>query len=95
MGFPPLTSDSQILMICPCSEALSAKFVVIQTHLSRGFDFTVDFLGLRRSGSSSEIINQAQNFLKQASWNGNLGQLKRDVTTMADNLGSDLDQLLP
>ena len=34
-------------------EAHLAKFVVIQTHLSCLFHLAVDFLGLRRNGSSS------------------------------------------
>ena len=54
--------DSSILVIWPCSEAHLANFVVIQTHLSRCFYLAVDFLGLRRSGSSSQIINQAKDF---------------------------------
>ena len=45
-----------------CPESHSANFVVIQTHLSRRFYLAVDFLGLRRSGSWSQIINQAQHF---------------------------------
>ena len=42
-------------------EAHLTKFVVIQTHLFRRFYLTVDFLGLRRSRSWPQIINQAQN----------------------------------
>ncbi len=45
--------DSSIFVIWRCPEAHSAIFVVIQTHLSRRFYHAVDFLGLRRSGSSS------------------------------------------
>ena len=56
---------------------------------------SVYFLGLRRNGSSSQIINQAQNFLEQLPWHSNLSQMESDVTTMADDLGADLDQLLP
>jgi hypothetical protein len=67
----------------------------MQTHLSRQFLLTVYFLGLRRNGSSSQIINQAQNFLEQLPWHSNLSQLESDVTTMADDLGTDLDQLFP
>ncbi len=51
--FPPLASDGLILVICRCSEAHSANFVVIQTHPSRRFYLAVKFLGLRRNGSSS------------------------------------------
>jgi hypothetical protein len=55
----------------------------------------MDFLGMRRNGSSSQIIDQAQDFLEQASRHDHLGQLERDVAAMADNRGSTLDQLLP
>ena len=54
--------DSSIFVGWWCPEAHSANFVVIQTHLSRRFYLAVDFLGLRRSGSWSQIINQAQDF---------------------------------
>ncbi len=54
----------------------------------------MDSLGLRRNGSSSQIIDQAQDFPKQFLRHGNLGQLERDVPAMADNFGADLDQLL-
>ncbi len=55
----------------------------------------MDFLGLPRSGSWSQIIDPPQDFPKQVPRHGNLGQLERDIATMADNLGTDLDQLLP
>ena len=87
--------DSSILVIWPCSEAHLANFVVIQTHLSRCFYLAVDFLGLRRSGSWSQIINQAQDFPEKVSRYCHLGQLEGDIATMADDLGTDLDQLLP
>ena len=51
-----------ILVIGPRLECHSVIFLVIQTHLSRCFYLAVDFLGLRRSGSSSQIIKQAQDF---------------------------------
>ncbi len=54
----------------------------------------MDFLGLRRNGSSPQIINQAQDSPEQASRHGNLGQLERDVPPMSEDLGSNLDQLL-
>ncbi len=95
MVFPPQPSDSLILVNWPCPEGQNPIFSAIQAYLSRTFHFAVDSLGLRRNGPSSEIINQAQDFLEQASWNGNLGQLKCDVPAMADHLGTDLDQLLP
>ena len=63
-------------MIWPCSEAHLTQFSVIQTHLSRHFHVAVDFLGLRRNGSSSLVINQGQDFLEQAPWHRNLGQLE-------------------
>jgi len=40
-----------------------------------GFCLSVDFLGLRRNGTSLQIINQAQEILEQASRHGNLDQL--------------------
>ncbi len=55
------------------------------------FIWAADFLGLRRSGSSSQIIDQAQDFPEQFLRHGNLGQLERDVPAMADDLGADLD----
>ncbi len=71
-------------------EAHSADFVVIQTHPSCRFHLAVDVPGLRRSGSWSQIINQAQDFPEQFPRHRHLGQLERDVPAMADNLGSDL-----
>ena len=88
-------SDGLNLEIGPRLEAHSANFVVIQTHPSRRFHLAVDSLGLRRSGSSPQIIDQAQDFPEQFPRHGNLGQLERDVPAMADDLGADLDQLLP
>jgi len=38
------------------------RFSAIQTHLSRRFYLAVEFPGLRQSGSSSQINNQAQDF---------------------------------
>ncbi len=92
--FPQQPSDRLNLVIWPCSEAHSANFLVIQTHPSHRFYLAVDFPGLRRNGSLSQVINQAQDFLEQASWHGNLGQLEGDVLPVTDDLGSDLDQLL-
>ncbi len=43
----------------------------------------------------ARIINQAQDFPEWVSRYCHLGQLERDVPAMADNLGVDLDQLLP
>jgi len=92
---PPLQpSDGMILVIGPRLEGHSVIFLVIQTHLSCRFLLAVDSLGLRRSGSWSQIINQAQDFPEQFPRHGNLRQLERDVAAMSDNLGTDLHQLL-
>ena len=85
-------------MILVIGQGVESHLVVslaIQTHLSCRIHLTIGSLGLRRNGSSSQIINQAQDFLEQAPRHRNLGQLERDVPAMADNLGPDLDQLLP
>ena len=82
-------------MFWPSLEAHLANFVVIRTHLSCHFHHVVDYPGLRRNGSSSQAINQAQDFLEQASWDRNLGQLESGIATMANDLGPDLHQLLP
>ncbi len=74
-----------------CPEAQSAQFFAIQTHLSHRFYLVVDFLGLRRNGSLSQIIDQAQDFLEQAARQRNFGQLVRDIAAMADDLSPDLD----
>ena len=58
-------SDGMILVIGPRLEGHSVIFLAIQTHLSCRFLLAVDSLGLRRSGSSSQIINQAQDFPEQ------------------------------
>ena len=71
------------------------QFSVIQADLSRTFHLAVDFLGLRRNWSSSQIIDQAPDILEQAPWYCHLGQLKRDITAMADNHRSNLDRLHP
>ena len=42
----------------------------------------VDFLGLHRSGSWSQIIYPPQDFPKQVPRHRNLGQLERDIATM-------------
>ncbi len=91
---PLQPSDGMILVIGPRLEGHSVTFLAIQIHLSCRFLLAVNSLGLRRSGSSSQIINQAQDFLEQAPRHRYLGQLERDVPAMADNFGPDLDQLL-
>ncbi len=72
-------------------EVHSVIFLAIQTHLSCRFLLAIDCLSLRRSGPSSQIINQAQDFPEQFPRHRHLGQLERDVPAMADHLGTDLD----
>ncbi len=69
-----------------------SRFSTIQTRPSCRFHLAVDFPDLRRSGSSSQIINQAQDFPEQFPRHHHLGQLERDVPAMADHLSTDLDQ---
>ncbi len=87
----PQPSDGLILEIGSCPGGHLPRFSAIQTHPSCRFHLAVDFPGLRRSGSWSQIINQAQDFPEQVSRYCHLGQLERDIATMAD----DLSQLLP
>ncbi len=75
-------------------EGYLPRFSAIQTHPSCHFHLAVDVPGLRRSGSSSQIINQAQDVGEQASRDCDLGKLERHIATVADDLGADLDQLL-
>jgi len=72
-------------------EGRLASSLAIQTHLTCRFYLASDSLGLRRSGSWSQIIDPPQDFPKQVPRHGNLGQLERDIATMADDLGADLD----
>jgi len=95
MVFPRQLYGSLIVVGWPCPEGHFPIIPVIQTHLSHRFCLTVDFLGLRRNGSSSQVINQAQDFPEQLPRHRHLGQLERDVPAMADDLGSNFDQLLP
>ena len=88
-------SDGMILVIGPRLEGHSVIFLAIQTHLSRRFHLAIDFPGLRRSGSSPQIIDQAQDFPEQFPRHRHLGKLERDVAAMADHLGTDLHQFLP
>ncbi len=83
-------SDGLILVSGLGLEGHSVIFLAIRTHLSCRFLLAVDFSGLRRSGSSSQIINQPQDYFKQASRNSHFGQLEGDVAAMSDNLGTDL-----
>jgi hypothetical protein len=83
-----------ILVIGPRLEGHSVIFLAIQTHSSCRFLLAVDSLGLRRSGSSSQFIDPSQDSPKQVPGHGDFGQLERDVPTVPDHLGPDLDQLL-
>ncbi len=84
-----------ILVIGPRFEGHSVIFLAIQTHPSCRFHLAMVFCNLRRSGSSSQFIDPPQDSPKQVPGHGDFGQLKRDVPAMADDLGVDLDQLLP
>jgi hypothetical protein len=53
---PLQSSDGMILIIGPLLKGHSVTFPAIQTHLSSRFFLAVNSLGLRRSGSSSQII---------------------------------------
>ncbi len=90
----PQPSDGLNLEIGPRLESHSVIFLDIQTHPSCRFHLAVDFPGLRRSGSSSQIIDQAQDFPEQFPRHRDLGQLERDVSTMSHDFCADLDQLL-
>ncbi len=83
-----------ILVIAPRLEGRSVIFLAIQTHPSCRFHLAVDFPGLRRSRSWSQIIDQAQDFPEHFPRHGNLGQLERDVATMSDDFHADLDKLV-
>jgi hypothetical protein len=70
------------------------RFSGTRTHLSCRLYLAVDFLGVRRRASSSQCTDLPQDFPKQVPGHGDFGQLERDVPTMADHFGPDLDQLL-
>ena len=91
---PLQPSDCQILAIGPRPEGHLTRYSAIQTDLSCRFHLAVDFPGLRRSGSSPQIIDQAQDFPEQFPRHRDLGQLERNVSAMADDFRTDLDQLL-
>jgi len=91
MVFPRQLSGSLILVGWPGREGHSPIIPVIQTHLPHRFCLTVDFLGLSRNGSSSQVINQSQDFSEQIAGHGDFCQLERDIATMAHDLGTDLD----
>ncbi len=48
-----------------------------------------------RQRGRPQPIDEAENFLKQLSRHRNLRQLESDIATVADDLGYDLDKLLP
>ncbi len=77
-------------MIWLFSEADITIFSTIQTHLSCHFHLVFYSLDLRRNGSSSQVINQAQNLLEKASWDRNLCQLESDIAAMTNDLGPNL-----
>jgi hypothetical protein len=90
---PP--SDGIILVIGLRLEGHSVICLAIRTHPSCRFRLAVDFPGLGRSGSWSQIIHQTQDFPEQFPQHRYLGELERDVPAMADHLRADLDQRLP
>ena len=47
-----------------------------------------------RQRRRSQAVNEAQNLSEQGAWDGDLGQLEGDVPAMANDLGTDLHQLL-
>jgi hypothetical protein len=63
-GFPPDPSDSLISVCWPWPEGNFSIFSVIHAYLSRTFHLAIDPRGLRRNGSSSQIIDHAQDFLE-------------------------------
>jgi hypothetical protein len=65
-----------------------ANFPVIWTHLFYRFHLAVDSLGLGRSGSSSQSIDQAQDFPKQVMGHSDFRHLERDVATMRQTASS-------
>ena len=48
-----------------------------------------------RQGSPPQPVDPARNFSEQSSGDGDLREPKGDVAAMADDLGPDLDELLP
>ena len=68
--------------------------LVLKTHLSCGFLLTVDFLGLRRSGSWPHFSDQPQDLGEQSPRHRNLSHLESNVPSVRDDPGADLDQLI-
>jgi hypothetical protein len=71
-----------------------SRFSAFQAHPACRFRLADDFLGVRRSGSWSQFIDPPQDLPKQVPGHGDLGQLERGVSAMADSFGPELDQLL-
>ena len=84
MTFPPQPSDSLISVSWPCPEGQFPIISAIQAYPSRTFHLSVDSLGLCRNGSSSWIINQAQDFPDQFPRQRHLRQLERDLPARPD-----------
>ena len=63
---PLQPSDGMILVIGPRLEGHLARFFVVQTHLSCRFPLTVNFLGLRWSGSWSQAIDEVKDIRDKA-----------------------------
>lgn len=70
----------------------------MKTHLSRGFGWN----SLQSVGSCRHWIrwrpqfgDQPQDVGEEVSRNSDFGHLERNVAAVADDLGADLDQLLP
>ena len=91
---PMQPSDGMILVIGPRLEGHSVIFLAIQTHSPVAFSSPSIPSAYARSGSSSQIINQAQDFPEQVPRHRHLSQLERNVAAMSDNLGPDLHQLV-
>jgi hypothetical protein len=71
---PLQPSDGLILVSGLRLEGHSVIFLAIQTHLSYRFLLAIDCLSLCRSGPWSQIINQPEDDLEQASRNYHFGQ---------------------
>ncbi len=69
---PPEPSGSLILVGWPCLKDRFPIIPVIQMQLSCRFYLAVTFLALRRNGSWSQIIDQAQDFPEQFLRQGHL-----------------------
>ncbi len=76
--------------------ALRAHFDLCSTHLScRATWLLLDGPPSWRQRGRPQPIDEAEDYPKQLSRHRNLGQLESSIATIADNLGADVDQLLP